>query len=131
MKSKETELERLNHGLMVHNNQHGYRGVFYDSKRDRFCAEIWPKGVRHRLGRFLTAGEAAQAYDHAARHHYGKEAFLNFPGPDERSVVACQTPELKCAHGHEMHRRDDGKAVCRECNRLAASRYYERKRLQR
>lgn len=39
-----------------------HRGVWYDSRADKFAAEIYSQGERHFLGHFATAEEAAAAY---------------------------------------------------------------------
>ena len=39
-----------------------HRGVWYDSRADKFVAEVYSKGERHFLGHFPTADEAADAY---------------------------------------------------------------------
>lgn len=36
-------------------------------------------GIRHKLGKYRTADEAARAYDEAARSLHGAYAHLNFP----------------------------------------------------
>lgn len=55
----------------------GYRGVY--PKRGKFYSAVWTNGRRLGLGTFLTAEEAAQAYDLAAAAHFGEFARLNFP----------------------------------------------------
>ena len=53
----------------------GYRGV--SSVDGRFRAQINVAGECVYLGRFDTAEEAAEAYNKAAREHYGATAFQN------------------------------------------------------
>lgn len=43
----------------------GFKGVSYDSRTDRFTAEIYIEGARRWLGSFHTLAEAALAYDNA------------------------------------------------------------------
>jgi hypothetical protein len=117
----------------VHNNKFGFRGVEFERSRQMFRARIEPaNGQRGRwLGRFTTAEAAAQAYDDAARKVYGAAAFLNFPGPNERPVVRSALQEGLCAQGHDLKiygRHNSRQMMCRECNRLAARRYQERRR---
>lgn len=47
-------------------NTSGYKGVYYDKARNKYCAEIICKRIKYRLGRFDTAEEAAEAYKQAA-----------------------------------------------------------------
>ena len=58
-----------------------YRGVVRE--QDRFAARIQSYGVRRRLGRFTDEGEAARAFDRAAREAFGAFAVCNFAGPDD------------------------------------------------
>lgn len=60
-------------------NKSGLKGVMWVSSRARWHAVISSNGQRHRLGTFMTAEEAARAYDAAARIHHGQFACLNFP----------------------------------------------------
>lgn len=39
-----------------------HRGVWYDSRADKFVAEVYSRGERHFLGHFATAEDAASAY---------------------------------------------------------------------
>lgn len=59
-------------------NPSGFKGVTYDSGRDRWMAQLACKGTTHLKKRFKTAEDAARAYDEVARAIYGHEAQLNF-----------------------------------------------------
>lgn len=120
-------MNKLQKVLMSHHNKHGFRGVFFDSKKGKFRAEIgnWKSGMRRRLGTFVTAKDAAQAYDSAAIDRYGDDAALNFPLPGERKT--------KFANGCTVHGKENiyvdkaGVMHCRICNRMAASEYKARR----
>lgn len=63
-----------------------FKGVTYcrrRNRRKRFHARLYSEGGAS-LGYFLTAQEAARAYDAKAREMYGEFARLNFPEPGER-----------------------------------------------
>lgn len=64
----------------------GYRGVYYRprSKTKPWFASIQPNGRAVQLGYHRTAREAAIAYNHAARKHFGAFASLN-PIPREHN----------------------------------------------
>jgi hypothetical protein len=56
-----------------------FKGVSWDSKREKWVVQI-SKGEMHRhIGRFGDEIAAAQAYDEAARELFGEHAHLNFP----------------------------------------------------
>jgi len=57
----------------------GYRGVYGNTPRDTFKAEVTTNGERQRLGTFADPVEAAKAYDKAAMAAFGDFAILNFP----------------------------------------------------
>lgn len=67
-------------------NTSGFKGVHRDKRRSKWRAQINFNGSAHRLGYFLTAEEAAHAYDAAAREFHGEYAALNFPTPGERAA---------------------------------------------
>lgn len=55
-----------------------YKGVYWDSSRDKWASEITVQGKRTKLGRFVEEKTAAQAYDQAALKFFGSYASLNF-----------------------------------------------------
>lgn len=58
-------------------NQSGYRGV--QKIGNRWVARLRIEdGPNKRLGSYITAEEAAHAYDNAAKEHHGEFANLNF-----------------------------------------------------
>lgn len=61
------------------NNTSGYRGVSFKKQNRKYCSYINLNGQRISLGYYLTAIEAAIAYDTAAKRHHGEYAVLNFP----------------------------------------------------
>lgn len=54
----------------------GYKGV--TTQRGKYTAHIGVNGKTKHLGRFVTADDAARAYDKAALEIYGEHAKLNF-----------------------------------------------------
>lgn len=67
-------------------NQSGFKGVWWYPRRRKYQAYIRHNYKRFHLGLFVTAEQAAVAYDTAARKYFGEFAWLNFP--DETSHVA-------------------------------------------
>lgn len=62
---------------MKSSNKSGYKGVFWDTRRKRFLANISVNGKTIFLGRFFNKGDAALAYNDAAVKYFGKFAVLN------------------------------------------------------
>lgn len=60
------------------NNASGYKGVFWNSKLQKWHAAIKVNGKNRSLGQFASAEEAAKVYDAAAREHFGEFAWTNF-----------------------------------------------------
>jgi len=66
---------------MVHKpTKTGYKGVsFSGGKKNPYLAHIGQNGKILYLGIFLTAEEAARAYDEKAKELFGEYACPNFP----------------------------------------------------
>lgn len=56
-----------------------YKGVSWHRRDKKFYAAIKLNGKAKHLGGFMDEREAAQAYDAAAREHFGDFAVCNFP----------------------------------------------------
>jgi hypothetical protein len=62
---------------MRRDNKSGYRGVYSDSKRNKWAADIRTNGRTIHLGRFDSKEEAARAYNKKALELFGETAFQN------------------------------------------------------
>lgn len=60
-------------------NASGLRGVTYYPQRKRWVAYIKISGKQKNLGSFVSADDAAAAYNSAAFEHFGEFAFSNQP----------------------------------------------------
>lgn len=58
-------------------NSTGFKGVWKEKRTGRFCAEITAEKIRHRLGTFRTAVEAAAAYRSASLFYHKDFARLS------------------------------------------------------
>lgn len=73
-----THAENCRNSSIRSDNTSGYVGVSFDKSRNKWEAYINLDGNRRHLGRFETPGEAAFAYDRAAKELHGEFAYLNF-----------------------------------------------------
>jgi hypothetical protein len=60
------------------NNVSGFKGVFWNSQKQRWNAKIQHENKQVHIGFFMKVEEAARAYDKAAQKLHGKFAALNF-----------------------------------------------------
>jgi hypothetical protein len=60
------------------NNTSGYKGVCWDKKNKKWCAQIKCNGISKKLGRFENIFDAARSYDIAAKKLFGEFARTNF-----------------------------------------------------
>jgi hypothetical protein len=58
-------------------NKSGYKGVSYCVKKRTWRASIMSEGIRHQLGSYHTAEDAALAYNEGAKRFHGEFAYLN------------------------------------------------------
>jgi HNH endonuclease len=54
------------------NNQTGYKGVFYDKRREKYVANLVVDGKLYRGGAFLDVEDAAASYANLCREHHGE-----------------------------------------------------------
>lgn len=54
------------------NNTSGYKGAFFDSRRNKYYSQIFIKGKKKWLGYFNTVEEASNAYINAAKELHGE-----------------------------------------------------------
>ncbi len=59
------------------NNTSGYKGVYFSKKNKKFMAQININGKAKNLGSFISAKEAAIAYNKKAMEIHGEFAYLN------------------------------------------------------
>lgn len=74
-------------------NSTGYKGVSRHGPSYRFQISI--DGKRTPFGGYLTAKDAALAFDQMAREVYGEFAYLNFPEVTDYSQIRRYTQQLK------------------------------------
>jgi hypothetical protein len=61
------------------NNRSGFKGVHWHKAAKKWSAEIWVNSMKNYIGLFLSAEDAARAYDEKAKELHGDFAHLNFP----------------------------------------------------
>lgn len=71
-------------------NTTGYKGVYFDKRRDKYYARLQSYGRTINLGYFNSPVDAAKAYDVAAIKSAGKFAYTNFPRENYEKEVENQ-----------------------------------------
>jgi hypothetical protein len=75
-----TQSQNLANTKKQSNNKTGYKGVFFEKRRNHYIAKIVVESKPIHLGSFgMDKFAAAKAYDAAAIRHFGEFAHLNFP----------------------------------------------------
>lgn len=64
-----------------------YKGVVWDSSKNKWKAQIKVNGKNKNLGRFAEEADAARAYDAAAVKEFGEYASLNFPSTISKTDI--------------------------------------------
>ena len=62
---------------LLNSNSSGFRGVSFEKRREKYAAYIWIENKKKHLGYFWNAELAANAYNEAAKMHFGEFARLN------------------------------------------------------
>jgi hypothetical protein len=74
-----TKAENQRNHKRNNRNSSGYSGVYFHNRNKNWCAQITYNYATKHLGSFISAEEAAKAYDVAAKKLHGEFATLNFP----------------------------------------------------
>jgi hypothetical protein len=72
-----TKSQNMANMRIPRNNTTGFKGVTYDKRVNRFTARIKVNRHHRHLGSFVTAEEAAVAYNFAALESFGEFAYFN------------------------------------------------------
>lgn len=72
-----TKQQNLQNRAVSSANKSGYKGVYLNKNRKRWCAAITPNGKSMFLGTYDTPELAAKAYNEAAVKYFGEYARLN------------------------------------------------------
>lgn len=70
--------ENIRNSSSKNNSTSGFKGVSWDSSRNKWIASIQHGGKTHHIGRFDNEEECARAYDKECMRVYGRYAKLNF-----------------------------------------------------
>lgn len=110
-------------------NMFGYKGVWYDQKKDRYFATVYSKDKKRVKSKAcLSAKDAAIQYDLLILEYGKPGCALNFPTAMERQVVSKKDKDNLCLSGHDLSilgRSPSGN--CRQCSRDASARYKNKK----
>lgn len=74
-----TRSQNLANRRLPRNSTSGFKGASFHGASGKWRGQIKVDGRKLHLGLFLTAEEAARAYDAAALRHFGEFSLLNFP----------------------------------------------------
>jgi hypothetical protein len=78
------------------NNTTGFKGVTFDKRVNRYTARIKVNRHHRHLGSFITAEDAAIAYNHAALASFGEFAYFNnVPNWQSRTPRRAKDTELR------------------------------------
>ncbi len=92
----------MNKGL-TSANQSGYKGVCFD--HNTWKANIWVNGKSKHIGTYENAFDAAIAYNHAAKEHFGVFAYFNpIDGWELMQPIKREKPKTKSGYPHVMYR---------------------------
>jgi hypothetical protein len=73
-----TRADNMKNKNIYKNNSSGYKGVTWDTSRNKWRAQVGFNGKSVTIGRFGNLEDAAQAYDDKATQLFGEFANLNF-----------------------------------------------------
>jgi len=73
-----TRSQNLANGAKHADGLNPFKGICFDKSRGKWISKICVNYKQINLGRFVTAEEAALAYDVAAKEHFGEFARTNF-----------------------------------------------------
>ncbi len=62
---------------LLNTNTSGIRGVYWHKTEQKWIAALYINNKKKTIGRFTNKKDAAQAYNEAAKEHFGEFAYLN------------------------------------------------------